>query len=147
MVIVDTWGRTINLIRTNSGLVWKLPEDASGNACEFSYQINHTDSHKLTSIIDPVGRKTEYNYYSPDTYSGLMCYASERAAGNDPGTLPRRYLLLKDITYPNKASTQFTYGRQLQINNHAEGYITYYVLTMKKEKADGLEHNLSLIHI
>ena len=141
MVIVDTWGRTINLIRTNSGLVWKLPEDASGNACEFSYQINHTDSHKLTSIIDPVGRKTEYNYYSPDTYSGLMCYASERAAGNDPGTLPRRYLLLKDITYPNKASTQFTYGRQLQINNHAEGYITYYVLTMKKEKADGLEHN------
>ncbi|SET98389.1 RHS repeat-associated core domain-containing protein [Lacrimispora sphenoides] len=138
MEIVDTWGRTITLSRTNDGFVWELPEITAGNACKIAYHINRKGTQTLTEVIGPVGSLTEYNY---ETSRGYMKCASSGVIGNDPGTQYREYLLLKSVTYPNHASTQFTYDRKISINNSTGGYIDHFALTMKKDIADGAEYN------
>lgn len=142
MVIVDTWGRKINLEKTDYGLVWRLPESAAGKACEFSYHIDQTNPLKLTAVTDPEGRITQYNYYNPEDYKGIMTYASKKVVGNATGNMARNYLLLKSVTYPNHASTQFTYGKEISIENDAGGKVTHFALTLKKDIADGIEYNL-----
>ncbi|WP_312502282.1 RHS repeat-associated core domain-containing protein [Lacrimispora sp.] len=138
MEIVDTWGRTIKLERTNYGLVWKLPESTPGKACELSYHIDKRGTHKLTEVTDPAGCKTQYSY---EEYRCNMKCASDGRVGNNTGTQPRKYLLLRSVTYPNHASTQFTYDREISIENDAGGYITHSALTMKKDIVDGAEYN------
>ncbi len=139
MEIVDTWGRTIALSRTNDGFVWKLPESTAGEACEIAYDIKRKGTHTLSKVKDPVGSVTEYNY---ETSTGYMKCASSGVVGNNPGTQDREYLLLKSVTYPNHASTQFTYDRNISINNSTGGYIDHFALTMKKDIVDGAEYNL-----
>jgi RHS repeat-associated protein len=141
MEIVDTWGRKISLEKTDYGLIWKLPESKDGKACELSYHIDQAHPLKLTAVTDPVGRKTQYNYYYPGDYKGIMSYASKKVAGNTTANMTRNYLLLKSVTYPNHASTQFTYGREISIENDAGGKITHFALTMKMDIADGTEYN------
>ncbi len=138
MEIVDTWGRTITLNKTNDGFVWDLPKSLKGDACEIAYHIKRQGTQTLTKVIDPVGSLTEYNY---ETSKGYMKCASSGVVGNDPGTQDCEYLLLKSVTYPNHASTQFTYGRKISINNSTGGYIDHFALTMKKEIVDGAEYN------
>ena len=142
MMIVDTWGRKINLEKTDYGLVWRLPESTAGKACEFSYHIDQTNPLKLTAVTDPAGRITQYNYYNPEDYKGIMTYASKKAVGYSTGNMARSYLLLKSVTYPNHASTQFTYGKKINIKNDAGGKVTHFALTLKKDIADGNEYNL-----
>ena len=141
MGIVDTWGRTISLEKTDYGLIWRLPESTTGKTCELSYQIDQTQPLKLTGVTDPAGRKTQYNYYNPEDYKGVMSYASKKAVGNTTGNRVRNYLLLKSVTYPNLASTQLTYGREISIVNDAGGKLTHFALTMKKDLAEGSEYN------
>lgn len=141
MVIVDTWGRKISLEKTDYGLIWRLPESTAGKACELSYHIDQAQPLKLTAVTDPAGRRTEYNYHNPGDYKGIMSYASKKAVGNTTGNKERNYLLLKSVTYPNHASTQFTYGREISIVNDAGGKLTHFALTMKKDIADGAEYN------
>lgn len=141
MEIVDTWGRKISLEKTDYGLIWRLPESTAGKACELSYHIDQAQPLKLTSVTDPAGRNTQYNYYNPEDYKGIMSYASKKAAGNTTGNKERNYLLLKSVTYPNHASTQFTYGREISIVNDAGGKLTHFALTMKRDIADGAEYN------
>lgn len=141
VVIVDTWGRIITLEKTNYGLVWKLPESIAGKICEISYHIEQTQPLRLTAVTDPSGRRTHYNYYNPEDYEGFMSYASKKIVGYTAGTKPRNYLLLQSITYPNQASTQFTYGKQIVIKNDAGGGISHFVLTMKRDVANGVEYN------
>ncbi len=141
MVIVDTWGRKISLEKTDYGLTWRLPESPEGKVCELSYHIDQAQPLKLTAVTDPAGRRTEYNYYNPGDYKGIMSYASKKAVGNTTGNKDRNYLLLKGITYPNQASTQFTYGREISIVNDAGGKLTHFALTMKTDIADGVEYN------
>lgn len=142
MAIVDTWGRKINLEKTDYGLVWRLPESMDGKACELSYHISQANPLKLTAVTDPAGRRTQYDYYNPEDYRGIMTYASRKAAGNATGNMARKYLLLKSVTYPNHASTQFTYGKEIRIENDAGGKVTHFALTLKKDIADGIEYNL-----
>lgn len=141
MKIVDTWGRSINLEKTDDGLIWKLPESTAGKACELSYHIDQAQPLKLTAVTDPEGRKTNYNYYNQEEFSGSMSYASKEVAGNTTANMPRKYLLLKSVTYPNHASTQFTYGRKIGIESEAGGIITHFVLTMKVDIFNGAEYN------
>ena len=141
MKIVDTWGRIINLEKTDYGLVWKLPESTAGKACEISYDIDRRSTHKLTAVTDPVGRMTQYSYYNPDDYNGSMKCASPEVAGNNTKTQERKYLLLKSVTYPNYASTQFTYDRNISIENDTGGQITHFALTMKRDIVDGAEYS------
>ncbi|WP_312433413.1 RHS repeat-associated core domain-containing protein [Lacrimispora sp.] len=138
MEIVDTWGRPITLNRTNDGFVWDLPKSSKGEACEIAYHIKRQGTQTLTEVIDPVGSLTEYNY---ETSKGYMKCAASGVVGNDPGTQDREYLLLKSVTYPNHASTQFTYDRKISINNSTGGYIDHFALTMKKDIVDGAEYN------
>ncbi|KEZ91078.1 RHS repeat-associated core domain-containing protein [Lacrimispora celerecrescens] len=138
MEIVDTWGRTITLNRTNDGFVWDLPKSPKGEACEIAYHIKRQGTQTLTEVIDPVGSLTEYNY---ETSPGYMKCASSGVVGNNPETQKREYLLLKSVTYPNHASTQFTYDRKISINNSTGGYIDHFALTMKKDIVDGAEYN------
>lgn len=138
MEIVDTWGRSITLNRTNDGFIWDLPKSPKGEACEIAYHIKRQGTQTLTAVIDPVGSLTEYNY---ETSKGYMKCASSGVVGNDPGTQDCEYLLLKSVTYPNHASTQFTYGRKISINNSTGGYIDHFALTMKKDIVDGAEYN------
>lgn len=70
-----------------------------------------------------------------------MRYTSKKAVGNATGNMARTYLLLKSITYPNHASTQFTYGKAISIENDAGGIITHFALTMKTDVTDGAEYN------
>nr|WP_314466497.1 RHS repeat-associated core domain-containing protein [uncultured Clostridium sp.] len=139
--IVDTWGRSINLEKTDYGLVWKLPESTAGKVCEISYNIDRRSTHKLTAVIDPVGCMTQYSYYNPDDYNGSMKCASPEVAGNNTKTQARKYLMLKSVTYPNYTSTQFTYDRNISIENNAGGQITHFALTMKRDIVDGVEYN------
>lgn len=141
MVIVDTWGRTISLEKTDNGLIWRLPESTKGKACEFSYLVDQSQPLKLTAVTDPAGRRTEYNYYNPGDHKGTMSYASKKAVGNTTGNKDCNYLLLKSITYPNQAATQFAYGREISIINDVGGKLTHFALTMKKDIADGAEYN------
>jgi len=141
MEIVDTWGRKISLEKTDYGLIWKLPESKAGKACELSYHIDQAQPLKLTAVTDPSGRRTEYNYYNPRDYKGTMSYASKKAIENTTGNRDRNYLLLKSITYPNQAATQFAYGREIGIVNDVGGKLTHFTLTMKKDIADGTEYN------
>ncbi len=138
MEIVDTWGRTIKLEKTDDGLVWRLPESTPGKACELSYHIDKRSTHKLTEVTDPAGCKTQYSY---EEYRCNMKCASDGRVGNNTVTQPRKYLLLRSVTYPNHASTQFTYDREISIENDAGGYITHSALTMKKDIVDGAEYN------
>ena len=138
MKIVDTWGRIINLEKTDNGLVWKLPESTAGKACEISYNINRSGTHKLTAVTDPVGRMTQYSY---GNYNGSMKCASPSVAGNNTKTQERRYLLLESVTYPNYSSTQFSYDRNISIENNVGGHITHFALTMKRDIVDGVEYN------
>ncbi len=141
MKIVDTWGRTINLEKTNNGLIWKLPESTAGKACEISYNIDRRGTHKLSAVTDPVGRMTQYNYYNPGDYSGSMKCAAPSVAGNNTKTRERRYLLLESVTYPNYSSTQFSYDRNISIENNVGGHISHFALTMKRDIVDGVEYN------
>ena len=141
MKIVDTWGRTISLEKTDYGLVWQLPESTAGKVCEISYNIDRRSTHKLTAVTDPVGCMTQYNYYNPEDYNGSMKCASPEVAGNNTKTQARKYLLLKNVTYPNYSSTQFTYDRNISIENNAGGHITHFALTMKRDIVDGVEYN------
>ncbi|MDR7811501.1 RHS repeat domain-containing protein [Lacrimispora sp.] len=141
MVIVDTWGRKISLEKTDYGFIWKLPESKAGKACELSYHIDQAQPLKLTAVTDPAGRKTQYNYYNQEDYKGIMSYASKKVAGNTTANMTRKYLLLKSVTYPSHASTQFTYGREIGIESEAGGKITHFALTMKVDTADGAEYN------
>ncbi len=141
MVIVDTWGRKISLEKTDYGLIWRLPESTTGRTCELSYHIDHVQPLKLTAVTDSAGHKTQYNYFNPENYKGIMSYASKKAVGNTTGNKERKYLLLKSITYPNYASTEFTYGRKISIVNSAGGKLTHFALTMKQDIADGAEYN------
>lgn len=141
MKIVDTWGRTINLEKTNSGLIWKLPESTAGKACEISYDIERRNAYKLNAVTDPVGRMTQYSYYNLDEHEGSMKCASPAVAGNNTKTQKRRYMLLKNVTYPNYASTQFIYDRDISIENDVGGHITHSALTMKRDVVDGAEYN------
>lgn len=138
MEIVDTWGRSITLNRTNDGFIWDLPKSPKGEACEIAYHIKRQGTQTLTAVIDPVGSMTEYNY---ETSKGYMKCASSGVVGNNPETQDREYLLLKSVTYPNHASTHFTYDRKIRINNSTGGYIDHFALTMKKEIVDGAEYN------
>jgi len=138
MEIVDTWGRSITLNRTNDGFIWDLPKSPKGEACEIAYHIKRQGTQTLTAVIDPVGCLTEYNY---ETSKGYMKCASSGVVGNNPETQDREYLLLKSVTYPNHASTHFTYDRKIRINNSTGGYIDHFALTMKKEIVDGAEYN------
>ena len=141
MKIVDTWGRTITLEKTDYGLIWKLPESTPGKACEISYNIDRYSTHKLTAVTDPAGRMTQYRYYNPGDYYGSMKCASPDVAGNNTKTQERKYLLLESVTYPNYTSTQFTYNRTIRIENNAGGYISHFALTMKRDIVDGVEYN------
>lgn len=143
MEIVDTWGRNISLEKTDYGLVWKLPESTTGKACELSYHIDQTEPHRLTAVTDPAGGRTQYNYFNPEDYKGIMSYASKKAVGFTSENRARNYLLLGSIIYPNQASTHFTYGKIINIENDAGGKITHFALTMKKDIADGNVYNLS----
>ncbi|WP_313347264.1 RHS repeat-associated core domain-containing protein [Lacrimispora sp.] len=141
MKIVDTWGRTINLEKNDSGLIWKLPESKAGKACEISYDIERRNAYKLNAVTDPVGRMTQYNYYNLDEHKGSMKCASPAVAGNNTKTQTRSYMLLKNVTYPNYASTQFSYDRDISIENDVGGQITHFALTMKRDIVDGTEYN------
>lgn len=141
MSIVDTWGRVINLEKTDYGLVWKLPESTDGKVCEISYNIDRRSTHKLNAVTNSVGCVTQYNYYNPEDYNGSMKCASPGVAGNNTKTQARKYLLLKNVTYPNNSFTQFTYDRSISIENNAGGYITHFALTMKRDIFDGVEYN------
>ena len=141
MEIVDTWGRKVSLEKTDYGLVWKLPESKAGSVCEISYHIDQTYPLKLTAVTDLAGNRTQYSYYNPENYNGFMSYASKKAMGYSTGTKPRGYLLLNSITYPNQASTQFTYGKEIIIENDAGGRMSHFALTMKKDIANGVEYN------
>ena len=141
MKIVDTWGRIINLEKNDSGLIWKLPESAAGKACEISYDIERRNAYKLIAVTDPVGRMTQYSYYNLDEHKGSMKCASPSVAGNNTKTQTRRYMLLKNVTYPNYASTQFIYDRDISIENDVGGQITHFALTMKRDIVDGTEYN------
>jgi RHS repeat-associated protein len=139
MEIIDTWGRLIKLESTDYGFIWRgLPESTPGKACELSYHIDKHGTHKLTEVTDPAGCKTQYSY---EECRGNMKCASEGRVGNNPGTQKRMYLLLKSVTYPNLASTQFTYDRKISINNNTGGYIDHFALTTKKDIVDGTEYN------
>ena len=141
MNLVDTWGRAINLEKTDYGLVWKLPESTAGKVCEISYNIDRRSTHKLNAVTNSVGCMTQYSYYNPEDYNGSMKCASPGVAGNNTKTQARKYLLLKNVTYPNNSSTQFTYDRSIGIENNAGGYITHFALTMKRDIFDGIEYN------
>ena len=141
MEIVDTWGRKISLEKTDYGLIWKLPESTAGKACELSYHIDQAQPLKLTAVTDPAGRKTTYNYYNQEEFRGSMSYASKEVAGNTTANMLRKYLLLKSVTYPNQATTQFTYGRKIGIESEAGGIITHFALTMKVDIFNGAEYN------
>lgn len=141
MKIVDTWGRTISLEKNDYGLVWKLPESTAGKVCEISYTIDRRSTHKLTAVTDPVGCMTQYNYYNPEDYNGSMKCASPEVAGNNTKTRARKYLLLKNVTYPNYSSTQFSYDRNISIENNVGGHITHFAMTMKRDIVDGVEYN------
>ena len=141
MKIVDTWGRTFNLEKNDSGLIWKLPESAAGKACEISYNIERRNAYKLIAVTDPVGRMTQYSYYNLDEHKGSMKCASPSVAGNNTKTQTRRYMLLKNVTYPNYASTQFIYDRDISIENDVGGQITHFALTMKRDIVNGTEYN------
>ena len=139
MEIVDTWGRIIKLEPTNDGFVWRLPTGTDGNVCGIAYHINMTGTQKLTKVIDPVGGETKYGYeYS----TGKMKCAADGVVGNNTKTQDREYLLLKEVTYPNDTSTQFTYGSTIRINNNKGGYIDHFALTMKKDIVGKVEYNL-----
>ncbi|MFW6678314.1 RHS repeat-associated core domain-containing protein [Lacrimispora sp. AGF001] len=141
MSIVDTWGRVINLEKTDYGLVWKLPESTDGKVCEISYNIDRRSTHKLNAVTNSVGCVTQYNYYNPEDYNGSMKCASPGVAGNNTKTQARKYLLLKNVTYPNNSFTQFTYDRSISIENNAGGYITHFALTMKRDIFEEVEYN------
>ncbi len=141
MEIVDTWGRKIILEQTDYGFIWKLPESTAGKTCEISYHIDQEKPLKLTMVTNQVGCKTHYNYYNPEDYKGIMCYASKKAAGYITGNKTCKYLLLKNVTYPNNASTQFTYDKEIIIENTAGRKITHFALTMKKDIVNGVEYN------
>lgn len=141
LLIVDTWGRMISLEKTNYGLVWKLPESTAGKTCEISYHIDQAYPLKLIAATDFAGNTTQYNYYNPDEYKGVMSYGSKKIMGYSTGSKPRNYLLLNSITYPNNASTQFTYDKEINIENDAGGGISHYALTMKRDVVHGVEYN------
>ncbi|WP_124068215.1 RHS repeat-associated core domain-containing protein [Clostridium sp. E02] len=140
MKIVDTWGRIISLEGAKNGLVWKLPESTAGKACEISYNISRSGTHKLTAVTDPLGRMTQYSY---GYYNGSMKCAGPWVAGNNTKTKDRKYLLLESVTYPNYASTQFAYDRKISIENNTGGQITHLALTMKRDIVDGAVYNQS----
>ncbi|WP_143320250.1 RHS repeat-associated core domain-containing protein [Clostridium sp. HBUAS56010] len=143
MEIVDTWGRIISLEKTEYGLTWRLPESTIGKANEFSYHIDHTDPLKLTGVTDPAGHRTQYSYFNPEEYTGIMRYASKKTMGYNTGDKERKFMLLKSITYPNNASTQLIYGKKISIVNDAGGILTHFALTTKKDTSDGTEYNLA----
>jgi RHS repeat-associated protein len=142
MVIVDTWGQEIRLEKTSDGrLVWKLPESNVGKACEITYHIDQASPLRLVAVTNTAGRNTWYDYYNPEEYKGSMKYCSKSKLWGDPRTEARHYLLLKSITYPNHATTQFIYGKEISIENDAGGRITNFVLTMKRDVVGDTEYN------
>jgi RHS repeat-associated protein len=143
LTMIDTWGRSISLEKTDYGLVWNLPESTAGKECKIVYQVDRSQPLKLISVTDPEGNRTQYNYYNPEDYKGIMRYSTKKAAGHTTEIRPRRYLLLESITYPNQASTQFTYGKIFYIINDYGGRMTHFGLTMKKDVANGAIYNQS----
>lgn len=143
MTIVDTWGRSISLEKTEFGLVWKLPESTPGKECKITYHIDRTQPIRLTAVTDTGGNRTQYNYYNPEDYKGFMRYSSKKAAGYTTENRPRSYLLLESITYPNQASTHFTYGKVFYIINDFGGKLAHFGLTTKKDIANEVIYNQS----
>lgn len=140
MTIVDTWGRTIQLVKTSSGLTWNLPGAEPGGNYEITYQVERTGPMKLTAATDMMGNQTKFDYYNPDQYTGLMRYASEKAAGKASGDENQNYLLLKSITYPDQTYTHFEYGEAIKLSSGMDGFITRFPISVMKDIAGGEEY-------
>ena len=133
MTIVDSWGRELKLEKNGDWLIWKLPGGKAGEKYELSYQLDRTNYLKLISVTGMVGGVTNYDYYDWKKYWGDMRYAFLEDKSDPTCTEVCRYMLLKSITYPDKASTEFEYGERYTLQNDIGGRKSYFALTLKKD--------------
>ncbi len=144
--IIDTWGRTISLVKEKKILTWNLPGGAAGETCHVSYLVDADKPEKLVEVTDMGGHTTKYDYHNKGPFSGSMKYCSRFYDGINMFTCKsedRNYLFLRTITYPNGAMTQFEYGNRFDIYNEAGGYISHYPLAMRRDIVGTSEYNRS----
>ena len=144
MTIVDTWGRTLNLAKTDQGFTWKLPGGENGKTYEISYKVNRTGNLQLQEVTNQAGYTTSYGYYNPDNYDMVMRYASKRAIGNTTDVKSRKYLLLSSINYPNNLQKKFEYQNDSDKTVLETLYGTKIAnchLLVKKDVVDGNVYN------
>ncbi|MGL5437830.1 MAG: RHS repeat-associated core domain-containing protein [Lachnospiraceae bacterium] len=158
MTIIDSWGREIQLVKTDHTLTWNLPAANTGEVCRISYQMESgaddegqsgglyqpwnpgtTDDSellRLTAVTNQVGYVTRYSYYDPHDKKGTMIYGQSDSEGST-----RKYMLLRDITYPDGALTHLEYEQKITIKNDNGGRVDHYAVTSKKDMVAGTEYN------
>ena len=144
MSIIDTWGRTIRLIKSEDTLTWTLPEQE-----KIVYHIGRgfntvtrSSTMWLSEVTGRSGAVTTYDYYDDTEYKGYMTYNSDKYEWS-AGYKLRPYMLLAKVTYPGGAFTQFDYGDLIKITNAVGGCIEHYPLAARKDVVNETAYNLT----
>lgn len=139
MKITDTWGREIKLGKSGNNLTWTLP-DGKGityHVETWKDETTKSDITKLAKVTNQLGLATIYQYKNAAESKGQKSYGSEA------GIKDCYYLLLKTITYPGGASTQFEYGTAHNIKTANGGLLRYFPLQKRKDVVGQAEYNLA----
>lgn len=147
MTVVDTWGRSIVLSASGNVMTWTMPDSTTEDPRKISYTMSDTGGRRLTQAKDQKNRITQYEYHSTDTYKAVCKYASTEYGDTSNVAFP--FLLLKKITHPTGALTQYEYGvssnntiapLNLEINEIG-GYRKYFPLRSRKDTSEGVDYH------
>ena len=146
MTIVDTWGRNIVLSASGNTMTWTMPDHTPTAPRRITYTISDAGGRRLVRVTDQLNRITEYEYHSLDIYRAVSRFAS--AAHGDTSNVEFPFLLLRRITHPTGALTEYEYGVmqsgavnpiRLSINNLG-GFRQYFPVRARKDISGGTDH-------
>lgn len=152
MEIVDSWGRCIVLAKSGNIMTWNLPD---GNTIQYVIEGTHdlyrndrvkseigtADVLRLARVTDQAGRVTSYNYHNINDYVMSGQFTHYSGGVSFPG------LLLKTITHPTGAATEYEYGlgaigQSLTLKLNSQGGLQrFYPLLSRKDVANGAVYN------
>ncbi|MCX8132306.1 MAG: hypothetical protein N3I35_19705, partial [Clostridia bacterium] len=141
--IIDSVGRTVNITYSSSRVTIEVVDDTEPANNKKIYYNRAAggpfgSDYNLTSVVDPAGRETKYEYTSNPT---RFCYRKK-----DPvyAEATNYYACLKSITYPTGGKTEYKYSdpRYTTRNLGVLGNEQFLKVTERADyKKDGSRHS------
>jgi RHS repeat-associated protein len=132
--IIDTVGRTVGFSYTDT----QVKVTAPGNRV-WTYNLAPlaTGKYKLTSVVDPLARSTQYAYTEGEAaFSFLTKSTTNRTQKNV-------YLNLTHVTYPTNGIAQYTY-QKVNDNLGKDGTREVFKIQSRKDLVGGVERSAAV---